>query len=252
VSAAISSVLALATCSASAQTWAFECVATSATPGREHITIYVSQLLPMELSQRVALSGAWGEYVKANYHLDTVSSAVCQPFSMNPAYQQQALAAQQTAWKQQGWDVVHVIWKPGPSASPSSASDTSMYATAASRAGAAVSSPKGAEPAPTGPEPRASYCYSDDRRPNVYFSDPFDTAGLPAASRWPTAFNKMLVEKYGYKGTVTCKDAATFVGAQSAILEKKEGLQDKQVIDTDWTYEPPAAGDTPATSAPSH
>lgn len=128
MSAAISSVLALATCSASAQTWAFECVATSATPGREHITIYVSQLLPMELSQRVALSGAWGEYVKANYHLDTVSSAVCQPFSMNPAYQQQALAAQQTAWKQQGWDVVHVIWKPGPSASPSSASDTSMYA----------------------------------------------------------------------------------------------------------------------------
>ena len=116
--AAILAVLSFAASGAWGQQMAsFQCIATSVTPGASHISIYVSQLIPMEMSQRVALSGAWGTYIKTTYHLENTSSAVCQPFSMNPTYQEQALAAEETAWKRQGWDVVHVVWKPGQSAS---------------------------------------------------------------------------------------------------------------------------------------
>jgi hypothetical protein len=246
--AAILSVLAFAAPNASAQQMAsFQCIATSVTPGASHITIYVSQLIPMEMSQRVALSGAWGTYIKTIYHLENTSSSVCQPFSMNPTYQQQALAAEETAWKRQGWDVVQVVWKPGQSAGSSSGSGTSMYGTAASPAGAAaaIAPPSTAAPAPTGPEPRASYCYSDVSKPTIYLSDPFDTAGLPSATAWQTAFSKMLAQKYAYKGAVTCKDTSTILSAQSAILQQRDGLQGKQIVETDWTYEPPAPGDTP-------
>src|SRR5262249_4041271 len=116
LSAAFLFILMLAAPRASAQMRNFQCIATSVAPGGTHITIYVSQLIPMELSQRVPLSGAWGTYVRTTYHLDTVSSAVCQPFATNPAYQERALAAEETAWKNQGWEVLHIVWKPGQSA----------------------------------------------------------------------------------------------------------------------------------------
>ena len=90
----------------------------------------------------------------------------------------------------------------------------------------------------------ASYCYSDDRKPTIYFSDAFDTAGLPSSTAWSTAFTKMLAQKYAYKGAVTCKTVATIVSAQSAMRDQRDSLQGKQFIDTDWTYEPPAP--TPA------
>jgi hypothetical protein len=253
LAAVILSIFALAAPGASAQQMAsFQCIATSTTPGASHITIYVSQLLPMEMSQRAAISGAWGTYIKANYRLETVSTAVCQPFTMNPTYQEQALAAEETAWKRQGWDVVHVVWKPGQSAGSSSGSGTSMYGTAPSPAGAAaaIAPPSTAAPAPTGPEPRASYCFSDVSKPTIYFSDPFDTAGLRSATAWQTAFTKMLAQKYAYKGTVTCKNTSTIVSAQSMILEQRDKMQDKQFVDTDWTYEPPAPGDTAPASEP--
>ena len=118
------------------------------------------------------------------------------------------------------------------------------------RAAPAPSKPADAPPPPPppaaeqGPPPRASYCYSDDKKPTVYFSDPFDTAGLPSSSAWSTAFTKFLAQKYAYKGIVTCKDKGTIVDVQSVILEQKDGLQGKQAVDTDWTYEPPAPGDS--------
>ena len=218
-----------------------QCVATSVAPGTTHVTIYVSQLIGMDVGQSIPLSGAWATYVKSTYHVDALSAASCQPFAMNPAYQARALAAEEDAWKRQNIDVVHVTWKPGQSGS--SSSGTSMYGTAPGFAGAAAAapSPPTAPAAPSGPEPRASYCYSDEKKPTVYFSDPFDTADLPSAAAWQTAFGKMLAQKYSYKGTVACKNTATILSAQSAILEQKEALQGKQIVDTDWTYEPALA-----------
>jgi hypothetical protein len=249
--AAILFILALAAPGASAQQMAsFQCIATSVAPGASHVTIYVSQLIPMERSQRVALSGAWGTYIKTTYHLENTSSSVCQPFTMNPTYQEQALAAEETAWKRQGWDVVHLAWKPGEAAS--SSSGTSMYGTVPGPAGAAAApSPSTPAPAPQGPEPRASYCYSDAAKPTIYFSDPFDTADLPSSTAWSTAFTKFLGQKYAYKGTVTCKSTSTILSAQGMILEQRDKLQDKQIVETDWTYEPPAPGDAAAAPAAS-
>lgn len=246
-------VLALAAPNAPAQQMdAGQCIATSVAPGASQITIYVSQILPMQGVPPASLNGAWGSYIKATYHLTTISSAVCQPFSSNPAIQQRVLAAEENAWGKQGMNVVHVVWKPGQSASSSSGSGTSMYGTAPGPAGAAAAPPppSTAAAAPTGPEPRASYCFSDVSKPTIYFSDPFDTAGLPSAAAWQTAFSKMLAQKYSYKGSVMCKNTDTIVSAQSAILEQREKLQDKQIVETDWTYEPPAPSDAAAAPAP--
>jgi hypothetical protein len=253
--AAVLSILSVGVSGASAQQMrSFQCIATSVTPGASHITIYVSQLIPMELSEHTALAGAWATYIKATYHTATISSTSCQPFGMNSTIQEQALTAEENAWKRQGWDVVHVTWRPGQSAS----SSTSMYSAGPAPAGAAAPPPEPAAAPPpaatTGPEPRASYCFSDDRKPTIYLSDPFDTAGLPSSAAWSTAFTKFLAQKYGYKGTVACKNAATIVAVQSLVLDQRNGAwQNKQIIDTDWTYEPPAHGDsapTPAVASP--
>ena len=252
--AAILSILALAAPSASTQQMrSFQCIATSVTPGASHITIYVSQLIPMELSEHTALAGAWATYIKATYHTATISSTSCQPFGMNSTIQEQALAAEETAWKRQGWDVVHVTWRPGQAASSSAAS---IYSAAPGPGGAATPPPAPAAqeppPASTGPEPRASYCFSDEHKPTIYLSDPFDTAGLPSGAAWSTAFTKFLAQKYTYKGAVICKNAATIVAVQSVILDQRNNAwQNKQIIDTDWTYEPPAPGDeAPDASGP--
>ena len=243
--AVILSIAAFSVPAASAQQMrSFQCIATSVAPGGSHITIYVSQLIPMELSERTALAGAWATYIKASYHSQTISATVCQPLGMNTAMQEQALTAEENAWKRQGWDVVHVTWKPGQSAS----SGTSMYSAAPPPADlptpAPAAAPAAAAPAAasTGPAPRASYCFSDEKKPTIYLSDPFDTAGLPSDKVWSTAFTKFLAEKYSYKGTVTCKNAATIVAVQSLILDQRNGVwQAKQITETNWTYEPPPA-----------
>ena len=256
--AAILLILALVAPSASTQQMrSFQCIATSVAPNAPnapHITIYVSQLIPMELSEHTALAGAWATYIKATYHTATISSTACQPFGMNSTMQEQALAAEETAWKRQGWEVVHVTWRPGQSAGSSAAS---IYSAAPGPGGAAAPPPAPAAPpsAPatsTGPEPRASYCFSDEHKPAIYLSDPFDTAGLPSSTAWSTAFTKFLAQKYSYKGAVTCKNAATIIAVQSLVLDQRnDAWQNKQIIDTDWTYEPPAPGDSaPAPAAP--
>jgi hypothetical protein len=236
--AAILFILGLAAPAAPAQMAAFQCMATSVPPGGGHAIVYVSELIPMEASQRVPLTGLWGTFVKANYHLETLASAICQPFSMDPGIQQRILTAEANAWQKQGLNVVQVNWKPGQAPAPD-------------KPAAPPPAPSAPEPpANQGPPPRASYCYSDDKKPTIYFSDPFDTAGLPSNSAWSAAFTKFLAQKYAYKGTVTCKDKDTIVSVQSVILEQKDALQGKQTVDTAWTYEPPAPGDpVPADAA---
>ena len=219
----------------------FHCIATSVAPGAAHVTIYISQVFPMEIGQRMAISGAWATYIKSTYHLQTISSTVCQPLSMNSTMQERVLAAEETSWKNRGWEVVQVNWRPGQAgAAPSSAA--SLYAAAPNPPGIAPPHIPSGQPAVASgaPEPSASYCYSDDRKPTIYFSDAFDTAGLPSSAAWSTAFTKMLAQKYAYKGTVTCKTVTTIVSAQSAMLDQRDALPGKQFIDTDWTYEPPA------------
>jgi hypothetical protein len=160
---------------------------------------------------------------------------------MNPTMQERVLAAEETSWKNQGLEVVHVNWRPGQAgAAPGSAA--SLYSAAPNPSGIGEPPASSAAPAVTSGagQPSASYCYSDDRKPTIYFSDAFDTAGLPSSTAWSTAFTKMLAQKYAYKGTVTCKTVATIVTAQSAMRDQRDALQGKQLVDTDWTYAPPA------------
>ncbi len=222
----------------------YHCIATSVKPGGGHITIYVSQVFPMEISQHMAINGAWATYVKATYHLSNVSTMRCEQFGVNATMQERALAAEETSWKNQGWEVVRVNWKPGQAGDTSTAA--SLYSAAPNPPGIGEPHTPSAQPAAASgaAEPSASYCYSDDRKPTIYFSDAFDTAGLPSSAAWSTAFTKMLAQKYAYKGTVTCKTVSTIVSAQSAMRDQRDALQGKQFIDTDWTYEPPAP--TPA------
>ncbi len=218
----------------------FHCIATSIAPGATHTTIYVSQVFPMEISQHAAINGAWATYIKATYHLTTISITRCDQLGVNPTMQERILTAEETSWKNQGWEVVHVNWRPGQAgAAPTPAA--SLYSATPSPPGIGEPHAPSAQPAAASGagEPSASYCYSDDRKPTIYFSDAFDTAGLPSSAAWSTAFTKMLAQKYAYKGTVTCKTVTTIVSAQSAMLEQRDALQGKQFVDTDWTYEPP-------------
>ncbi|MGO9591666.1 MAG: hypothetical protein ACLP3K_16675 [Candidatus Acidiferrales bacterium] len=53
-------------------------------------------------------------------------------------------------------------------------------------------------------------------------------------------------EIHSYKGAVTCKNAATIIAVQSLVLDQRnDAWQNKQIIDTDWTYEPPAPAAPP-------
>jgi hypothetical protein len=233
--------------SAQANTGAFQCMATASDGG--HITIYISSMIPGAPAQKIPLTNAWSAYVRQAYPQANFSTTICNPGSADPAIQQRVIATEQAAWQKSGMQVVQVNWNgsaQGGSRAPNR--NTNPYADAspakddkggapADKSGDADAAP----PAPSGPPPRESYCYSDEKKPTIYFSDPFDTQGLPSATAWQKAFVAMLAQKYSYKGIVTCKDKGTFVDAQSAILEQKDGLQGKQLIDTDWSYEPPAA-----------
>ncbi|HXX46132.1 MAG TPA: hypothetical protein VEJ38_15485 [Candidatus Acidoferrales bacterium] len=237
--------LAVPRASAQANTGAFQCIATSAEAG--HATIYITAMIPGDASQRASLTSAWSAYVHAAYPQQTIQTAVCNPGSADPAIQQRVIATEMNAWQRSGMQVVQVNWQPGQAPRNGPNPKTNPYSAAEptkdSKGDAPADKPKDedAAAAPSGPPPRASYCYSDDKKPTVYFSDPFDTQGLPSASAWQKAFAAMLAQKYSYKGIVTCKDKATIVDVQSVILEQKDALQGKQVVDTNWSYEPPAA-----------
>jgi hypothetical protein len=247
--------VALAAPAASAQATTFQCMATSVGPGGSHLVIYVSQLIPGDMSQRATLTGGWDAYVKATYQLETVASALCNPLGADPATQQRVVAAEQNAWQKKGLNVVQVNWSPGRKDNSAPNPNTNPYATAQPPAddkakdAPAADAQNAPPPADQGPQPRSSYCYSDDKKTTVYFSDAFDTVDLPSSSAWSTAFAKFLTQKYAYKGTVSCKDSDTIFNAQGAIRDQKDGLQGKQTVDTDWTYEPPAPGDPAAVDA---
>jgi len=244
------SALAFAAPRASAQTpqmRAYHCIAISVTPGSSHATVYESQMIPMEANQQVALRGAWAAYIRSTYHLDTTASITCQGLSPNSSVAEQSLAAEENIWKAQGWEVVQVTWKPSQTAT--SASAASLYAAAPMPGGAAAPAAAAAAAAPVaGDKPSASYCFSDVRKPTIYFSDAFDTAGIPSSAPYSTAFTKFLAQKYKYAGTVTCKSSDTIMNALSMFRDQRDALQGKQIVETDWSYEAPAPNE--ATPAP--
>jgi hypothetical protein len=257
VTAALLFAAALAAPAASAQGTAFQCIATSAGPGGSNLTIYVSQMIPGDASQRAAVTDAWGAFVKATYQLATLSSATCNPLSADPSIQQRVIAAEQNAWQKKGLNVVQVTWTPGQKNNSAQNANTNPYATTQPSADAApkdkdapaADAQAAPPPADPGPQPRTSYCYSDDKKPTVYFSDAFDTVDLPNPNAWVNGFAKFLAQKYAYKGTVKCKDGDTIFNVQGTIRDQKDALAGKQTVDTEWTYEPPAPGDPAAADA---
>jgi hypothetical protein len=247
----IATALAAPRASAQQGTGAFQCIATAVVPGSSHATIYVSGMVPGDQSQRIAMTNAWSAYVRGAYPQENFSTTVCNPGTTDAATQQRVIATEQTAWQRAGMQVVFVNWRPGQTESAAPKANTNPYAAAAPPADAPKKDAPPADaqnappPADSGPQPRATYCYSDDKKPTIYFSDAFDTADLPNPKAWVNAFTKMLVQKYTYKGIVTCKDLDTIFNAQNAIRDQKDTLTGKQVVDTDWTYEPPAPGEAP-------
>jgi hypothetical protein len=252
--AAILSILALAAPSTPAQATAFQCIAISAAAGGSNTTFYVSQMIPGDMSQRAALVAGFGQFVQANY--GAVSSTTCNAMSADPAIQQRVVAAQQNAFQKKGLNAVQVNWQPGQDKKPAQNPNTNPYAAAEPPKDAAPKDAPAADakdappPADAGPQPRTSYCYSDEKKPTVYFSDAFDTADLPNPNAWVNAFAKMLTQKYAYKGAVTCKDGDTIFNVQGVIRDQKDALTGKQFVDTDWTYEPPAPGEAAPADAP--
>jgi hypothetical protein len=259
---------AIAAPAASAQqvTGAFQCIATAMVPGSSHASIYVSGMVPGDQSQRVAMNNAWSAYVRGAYPQQNFSTTICNPGTTDPANQQRVLAAEQSAWQRAGMQVVFVNWQPGQQPGNNAPkAHTNPYddvAPPGDKGGAAAAGDKSkdapaaddkdaAPPADAGPPPRASYCYSNDKLPTVYFSDAFDTAELPNPKAWSAAFNKMLADKYAYKGIVICKDGDTIFNVQGTIRDQKDALTGKQTVDTEWTYEPRAPGEpVPADAAP--
>ncbi len=246
---------ALAAPAASAQATSFQCMATSVGPGGSNLVIYVSQLIAGDMGQRATLTSAWGAYVKETYPGGTIASSLCNPLGSDPATQQRVISAEQNAWQKRGLNVVQVNWSPGQKQNSSPNPNTNPYAAAQppaedkSKDAPAADAQNAPPPADPGPQPRSSYCYSDEKKPTIYFSDAFDTVDLPDPDVWVNAFAKFLTQKYAYKGIVTCKDTDTVFNAQGAIRDQKDGLTGKQTVDTDWTYEPPAPGD-PAAADP--
>jgi hypothetical protein len=252
--AALLSVAALAAPAAGAQQdGPFQCLATSTDGG--HITMYLSQMIPSGgAAPSAAINTAWGDFVKAAYKVQNLSTAICRQLPADPDAQQRVQDAYQKAASRGSMQLVNVNGAPGQNKKPDQNPNTNPYAAAAPPADAKSKDapavdPQAAPPADAGPQPRSSYCYSDDKKPTIYFSDAFDTVDLPSPKAWANAYLKFLVQKFSYKGTVTCKDSDTIFNAQSAIRDQKDALTGKETIDTDWTYTPPAPGDPAAAAA---
>lgn len=229
----------------------FQCIATSvqqqASGGAPHVTVYITPPVPMEAGQRSVLSAAWDRYVRETYKTSQPGMALCQPLPANAETQERAMAAQESAWARQGWEIVRVNWRPGPAGSSGSAGSSAASIYGAAGAPPAAAAPKAEAASSKEPEPSAAYCYSDDKKPTVYFSDAFDTTGVASSKVYSAAFSKMLAEKYAYKGTVACKSSATILTTNHLILEHKDGLAGKQIVETDWAFD---ASSAPASAAP--
>lgn len=240
--------------SAQQDTGAFQCIATAVVPGSSHATIYVTPIIGGQ-GDRIAMNNAWSAYVRAAYPQENFSTTLCNPGSADPATQQRVLNTEQSAWQRAGMQVVMVNWRPGQQPGNNAPkANTNPYAAVeppadAQKKDAPPPDQQNAPPADAGPQPRTSYCYSDDKKPTIYFSDAFDTADLPNPKAWQAAFVRMLADKYMYKGIVTCKDGDTIFNVQNTIRDQKDSLQGKQFVDTDWTYEPPPPGQEPPPDA---
>jgi hypothetical protein len=233
----------------------FQCLATSTDGG--HVTMYLSQMIPSGgAAPSAAMNSAWGDFVKAAYKVQNLASAVCRQMPSDPAMQQRVQDAYQRAASRGSMQLVNVNWTPGQNRKQEQNPDTNPFATTGGgdQGGGKDAPPpadnQNAAPAQDqGPQPRASYCFSDQKKPTVYVSDAFDTADIQNPDDWVNAFIKMLVDKYKYKGSVNCNDTDTIFNAQNAIRDLKDTLNGKQVIDTEWTYEAPPPGTAPAADA---
>jgi hypothetical protein len=234
----IFSALVLSSPRASGQTaQSYQCQTVLVVPGTAIVTHYVSDVFQSG-AHLPEINLAWKDYIAATYHIGRTGSCIRLG---NSASVQAYMDAEERALALQNQRVIRVKWMYTPG-TPSAGSAASLYSAAPSPPGIGEPNTHSATPpvASGGSEPSASYCYSDDSKPTIYFSDAFDTAGLPSSAAWSAAFSKMLAQKYAYKGTVTCKTVTTIVSAQSAMREQRDALQGKQFVDTDWTYEPPA------------
>jgi hypothetical protein len=237
----------------------FQCLATSTDGG--HVTMYLSQMIPSGgAAPSAAINTAWGNFVKDAYKVQNLASAVCRQMPSDPAMQQRVQDAYQRASQRGNMQLVNVNWTPGQNQKQDQNPNTNPYAAVGG--GGDKGGGKDAPPADNqqaapaqdqGPQPRASYCFSDEKKPTIYVSDAFDTADVQNPDDWVNAFIAMLVDKYKYKGSVNCNDTDTIFNAQGAIRDLKDTLNGKQLVDTDWTYEPPPPGaanaDAPAPPA---
>ncbi len=230
----------------------FQCLATSTDGG--HVTMYLSQMIPSGgAAPSAAMNSAWGDFVRAAYKVQNLASAVCRQMPSDPAMQQRVQNAYQRAASRGSMQLVNVNWTPGQKQNSGGDNpNTNPYATAEQKPAGGKDAPppadnQNAAPAQDqGPQPRASYCFSDQKKPTIYFSDAFDTADVQNPDDWVNAFIKMLVDKYKYKGSVNCNDTDTIFNGQNAIRDLKDTLSGKELIDTEWTYEAPPPGTAPA------
>jgi hypothetical protein len=234
----------------------FQCLATSTDGG--HVTMYLSQMIPSGgASPSAAINKAWGDFVRDAYKVQNLASAVCRQMPSDPAMQQRVQDAYQRASQRGNMQLVNVNWTPGQNQKQEQNPNTNPYAAAGGggdKGGGKDAPPaddKNAAPAQDqGPQPRASYCFSDEKKPTIYVSDAFDTADVQNPDDWVNAFIAMLVDKYKYKGSVNCNDTDTIFNAQNAIRDLKDKWNGKQVVDTEWTYDPSQAPPPPPAPSP--
>jgi hypothetical protein len=233
----------------------FQCIAMSTDGG--HATMFLSQLIPSGgAAPSAAMNSAWGDFVKAAYKVQNLSSAMCRPTPSDPAMQQRVQEAYQKAASRGSMQLVNVNWTPGQNNKQEQNPNTNPYAAVGGgdKGGGKDAPPadnKDAAPAQDqGPQPRASYCFSDQKKPTIYFSDAFDTADVQNPDDWVNAFIAMLVDKYKYKGSVNCNDTDTIFNAQNAIRDLKDTLNGKELVDTNWSYDPSQAPPPPPAEAP--
>jgi hypothetical protein len=252
---ALSAFLFLAPFASAQMDGPFQCMAVSTDGG--HATMFLSQLIPSGgAAASPAMNSAWGDFVKAAYKVQNLTSAICRQTPSDPAMQQRMQDAYQKAASRGSMQLVNVNWTPGQNKKQDNP-NTNPYAAVGGggdKGGGKDAPPaddKNAAPAQDqGPQPRASYCFSDQKKPTIYVSDAFDTADVQNPDDWVNAFIAMLVDKYKYKGSVNCNDTDTIFNAQNAIRDLKDSLNGKEVVDTEWIYDPSQAPPPPAAPAP--
>ena len=134
-------------------------------------------------------------YIKATYHTATISSTACQPFGMEFHDAGAGSRRRGNRLEAAGWEVVHVTWRPDNLRLPRQPRSIPPRPAPEGRRAPASAAPPSAPAISTVPEPRASYCFSDEHA-NDLLERPVRYSGLPSSAAWSTAFTKFLAQKY--------------------------------------------------------